>query len=141
MSTTTIEAPKTVNGTNLLIELGIEAPKQETPKKPTTKKKKINKGLALKKRLNKSWKDDTLSLSGIIRFCQSPKGKKHVEALIAHYNKQNGSTMTIGNINTKNIVKYSKPNELRLKDGSKRVHFSLWRTVIFFVGRYSKDNA
>jgi hypothetical protein len=141
MSTTTIEAPKTVNGSNLLIELGIDSPKPE-PKKPTTKvkAKKVNKGLALKKRLNQSWKDDTLSLSGIVRFVNSPKGKKHVIALIDHYNKVNGSVMTIGNINTKNIVKYAKANELILKDGSKRVHFSLWRSICFFIGRYSKAN-
>jgi hypothetical protein len=98
----------------------------------TSKKQQSTKVLA-----NKQFKENTFSLSGLVRYAKAD-GRKLLEQVINEYNEKHETKVTFGQVaNVKNIVKHATEKELTKKDGTKKELFSYW-LVLQTVGRIGR---
>lgn len=88
---------------------------------------------------NKQFKENTFSLSGLVRYAKAD-GRKLLEQVINEYNEKHETKVTFGQVaNVKNIVSHSTPKELTKKDGTKKELFSYW-LVLQTVGRIGRTS-
>lgn len=88
---------------------------------------------------NNEFKNNTFSLSGLVRYAKGD-GKAKLEQVINEYNEKHETKVTFGQVaNVKNIVKHATDKELNKKDGTKKELFSYW-LVLQTVGRIGRTS-
>jgi len=88
---------------------------------------------------NKQFKENTFSLSGLVRYAKAD-GRKLLEQVINEYNEKHDTKVTFGQVvNVKNIVKHATDKELNKKDGTKKELFSYW-LILQTVGRIGRTS-
>jgi hypothetical protein len=121
-----------------------------TTKKVSTKKvAKKSKSVILKSALNNQWKEETFSMSGLVRYAKG-KGEKGLNEYINHYNTNKGTNVTFGKVtNIRNIVNLASERELfknantdkskgaKFIKGEPKIKFSYW-LLLHTVGRLAK---
>ena len=122
----------------------------ETVNKVTVKKVvKKSENVILKTQINDNWKQNTRSMSSIVRYAKG-EGASDLQKLIDATNAKNGTKISLNQIaNVKNIVSnaterelYKNANEDKTKGakfikGEKKTLFSFW-LVLLTVGRIAK---
>ena len=122
----------------------------ETVNKVTVKKVvKKSENVILKTQINDNWKQNTRSMSSLVRYAKG-EGASDLQKLIDATNAKNGTKISLNQIaNVKNIVSnaterelYKNANEDKTKGakfikGEKKTLFSFW-LVLLTVGRIAK---
>jgi len=122
----------------------------ETVNKVTVKKVvKKSENVILKTQINDNWKQNTRSMSSLVRYAKG-EGASDLQKLIDATNTKNGTKISLNQIaNVKNIVSnaterelYKNANEDKTKGakfikGEKKTLFSFW-LVLLTVGRIAK---
>lgn len=116
-----------------------------TPKKRSVK----SEATLLKQAANDNWKNNTRSMSALVRYCKGD-GRQDLEKLIDATNKRNNTKVQFGQVaNIKNIVDNASERELfknsnpdkskgaKFIKGDKKTLFSFW-LVVLTVGRLAK---
>ena len=116
---------------------------------PTKKVVKKSENVILKTQINDNWKQNTRSMSSLVRYAKG-EGAKDLQKLIDATNAKNGTKISLNQIaNVKNIVSnaterelYKNANEDKTKGakfikGEKKALFSFW-LVLLTVGRIAK---
>jgi len=116
-----------------------------TPKKKAVK----SEATLLKQAANDNWKNNTRSMSALVRYCKGD-GRQDLEKLIDATNKRNNTKVQFGQVaNIKNIVDNASERELfknanpdkskgaKFIKGDKKTLFSFW-LVVLSVGRLAK---
>ena len=99
--------------------------------------------LKLRTDANNNWKNETFSLSALIRYARDTKGGKNdVQAILDAANKKNGTKVGISQVNLKNVLLLATHRELHTKDEDKneiqKTRFSFW-LVVLTIGRLVKQ--
>ena len=110
---------------------------------------KKSENVILKTQINDNWKQNTRSMSSIVRYAKG-EGASDLQKLIDATNAKNGTKISLNQIaNVKNIVSnaterelYKNANEDKTKGakfikGEKKTLFSFW-LVLLTVGRIAK---
>ena len=122
----------------------------ETVNKVTVKKVvKKSENVILKTQINDNWKQNTRSMSSIVRYAKG-EGASDLQKLIDATNAKNGTKISLNQIaNVKNIVSNATERELfknanedktkgaKFIKGEKKTLFSFW-LVLLTVGRIAK---
>ena len=122
----------------------------ETVNKVTVKKVvKKSENVILKTQINDNWKQNTRSMSSIVRYAKG-EGASDLQKLIDATNTKNGTKISLNQIaNVKNIVSNATERELfknanedktkgaKFIKGEKKTLFSFW-LVLLTVGRIAK---
>ena len=131
----------------------VTAPKKVATKKATPKKKAVkSESVILKTEINNRWKDNTRSLSALVKYCNGD-GKTDVQKQLDATNKSKGTKVNIKQVaNIKNITRLATERELNynlnpdktkgakfIKGEQKRL-FSLW-LVLLTIGRLANEEA
>lgn len=116
---------------------------------PTKKVVKKSENVILKTQINDNWKQNTRSMSSLVRYAKG-EGASDLQKLIDATNAKNGTKISLNQIaNVKNIVSnaterelYKNANEDKTKGakfikGEKKTLFSFW-LVLLTVGRIAK---
>tara|TARA_R110000765_G_scaffold89166_3_gene170275 strand:+ start:4139 stop:4570 length:432 start_codon:yes stop_codon:yes gene_type:complete len=116
-----------------------------TPKKKAVK----SEATLLKQAANDNWKNNTRSMSALVRYCKGD-GKQDLQKLIDATNKRNNTKVQFGQVaNIKTIVANASERELfknanpdkskgaKFIKGEKKSLFSFW-LVVLTVGRLAK---
>lgn len=124
-----------------------------TTKKVAPKKKAVkSENMILKTQINNNWKENTRSLSALVKYVNN-EGKKDVQDALNATNKLRGTKVNIKQVaNIKNITRLATERELNfnanpdkskgakfIKGEQKRL-FSFW-FVILTIGRLAKEEA
>lgn len=103
----------------------------------TKKAPKKSESVLNKIQANKNWKENTFSMSALVRYAKG-EGKADLEHFIKATNTTKGTKITFGQCaNIKNIVKHATQKELFTKDGEAKTRFSYW-LLLQTVGRLAK---
>lgn len=122
--------------------------KKATPKKTAKKSESV----ILKTQVNNRWKENTRSLSALVKYVNG-EGKKDIQKMLDATNKSKGTKVNIKQVaNIKNITRLATERELNfnanpdkskgakfIKGEQKRL-FSLW-LVILTIGRLASEEA
>jgi len=116
-TTTTTKTTKTTNINKLT---------SKPKRKPTMSQK-------TKTKANNHFKQDTFSISGLIRYGNG-RGKAHLQSYIDQVNKAKDSNVTIGKVlNKGTMIKNAPKGYMTHKDGTKRLQFSYYLMVLNLV--------
>lgn len=122
--------------------------KKATPKKPAKKSESV----ILKTQINARWKENTRSLSALVKYVNG-EGKTDIQKMLDATNKSKDTKVNIKQVaNIKNITRLATDRELNfnanpdkskgakfIKGEQKRL-FSLW-LVILTIGRLANEEA
>ena len=122
--------------------------KKATPKKPAKKSESV----ILRTQINNNWKENTRSLSALVKYVNND-GKKDVQDALNATNKLKNTKVNIKQVaNIKNITRLATERELNfnanpdkskgakfIKGEQKRL-FSFWQ-IILTIGRLAKEEA
>ena len=128
------------------------AVKKQSVKKVATKKAVKSESVILKTQVNNRWKENTRSLSALVKYCKG-EGLKDIQKMLDATNKSKGTKVNIKQVaNIKNITRLATERELNfnanpdktkgakfIKGEQKRL-FSLW-LVILTIGRLANEEA
>jgi hypothetical protein len=126
--------------------------KKVVTKKATKKKAVKSESVILKTQVNNRWKENTRSLSALVKYCKG-EGLKDIQKMLDATNKSKGTKVNIKQVaNIKNITRLATDRELNfnanpdkskgakfIKGEQKRL-FSLW-LVILTIGRLANEEA
>jgi hypothetical protein len=126
--------------------------KKVVTKKATKKKAVKSESVILKTQVNNRWKENTRSLSALVKYCKG-EGLKDIQKMLDATNKSKGTKVNIKQVaNIKNITRLATERELNfnanpdkskgakfIKGEQKRL-FSLW-LVILTIGRLANEEA
>jgi len=128
------------------------AVKKQSVKKVATKKAVKSESVILKTQVNNRWKENTRSLSALVKYCNG-EGKTDIQKMLDATNKSKGTKVNIKQVaNIKNITRLATERELNfnanpdktkgakfIKGEQKRL-FSLW-LVLLTIGRLANEEA
>ena len=131
----------------------VTAPKKVATKKATPKKKAVkSESVILKTEINNRWKDNTRSLSALVKYCNGD-GKTDVQKQLDATNKSKGTKVNIKQVaNIKNITRLATDRELNFNanpdktkgakflPGEQQRLFSFWQ-IILTIGRLANEEA
>ena len=146
MSTQVKESRKTTKANNSTANKAKQyAVKDESKGIVASVAKKASESTILKRGANNNWKDNTRSLSALVRYCKG-EGRQDLEKIIEATNVANKKGIAKGKLkkvsfgqvaNVKNIVANATERELNDKQGNKKELFSFW-LVVLTVGRLAR---
>lgn len=135
------------------VQNAVKTSKKVATKKATPKKKAVkSESVILKTQVNNRWKENTRSLSALVKYCKG-EGLKDIQKMLDATNKSKGTKVNIKQVaNIKNITRLATERELNfnanpdkskgakfIKGEQKRL-FSLW-LVILTIGRLTNEEA
>ena len=123
---------------------------KKTANQLVKKTAKKSESVILKTQVNDNWKNNTRSMSALVRYAKG-EGANDLQKIIDATNKAKGTNVSLRQVaNVKNIVKFATERELfknanedkskgaEFIKGEKKSLFSFW-LVILTVGRIAKN--
>jgi hypothetical protein len=115
-----------------------QSAKGSTVVKPTTKRKtKIKKSVVMlaKLKANEERKNDQLSISGLVRYCQNPERSKTLDEYLKVLNDEHGTKLVRKSITSRFV------NTNRLDYRKKAKNYSYWCDVLLVLSNFAKSKS